>query len=96
MEVMSDFWPGVEAGMDLDAILLQAAIVLVGVGTLWALMLYANDRDEETGSRSLTVSDLKRFGSLSLLDKMFVMLVVTLVLGIAGGIAVLTLSFVSR
>ena len=59
------------------------------------MMLYANERDEETGSRSLTVADLKRFRSLSLVEKVFAMLVVTLVASIAAGI-VFTISVVAR
>ena len=60
------FWAGVEAGMDLDGIILQTAIVLLGVGVLTALLLHAGERYQETGSRSLTIADLKRFRSLTL------------------------------
>lgn len=82
----TDVWAGAEAGMDLDGILLCAVAVLVGFGTLFVLLLYAEEHDEETGDRSLTVSDLKRFGSLSILEKIFAVLVVSLIAGIIAGI----------
>ena len=80
------FWAGVEAGMDLDGIILQNVSVLLGVGALMVLLLYAGDRYEETGSRSLTIADLKRFRSLTLVEKTFTVLVVILVMGITVGV----------
>ena len=51
--------------------------------------LYAEERDEETGSRSLAIADLNRFRSLRLVEKVFAVLVVILVIGITVGIALM-------
>ena len=47
------------------------------------------ERDEETGSRSLAIADLNRFRSLRLAEKVFAVLVVILVIGITVGITLM-------
>ena len=74
--------------MDLDLVLSWAIVGVLFVALLYALMLYANERDEETGSRSLTLSDSGRFRSLLLVEKVFAVVVMGLVVGIASAVAV--------